>query len=167
MASASLAREPKTYHLLSSFTEATSGIMGYLRWFDPNSAYHGVYFNTSDSLPQWPAKTLVVIPDPSRDVVLGWRSPIDGMIKVTGSVSGPPAGMNVCGNGINWYISVNQKELAAGGFDKGGAQDFQNGLGGEYLQNISVHAGDFIYFAVDSKGDGNCDGTLVNLTISR
>jgi hypothetical protein len=67
-------------------------------------------------------------------------------------------------DGINWYVTRNNAELAAGGFENSGAQDFQNGLGGDSLSAISVNEGDYIYLAFDPKGGDNCDSTLVYVT---
>lgn len=156
-------RVPRNYHLLRSFDEAVYGTVGMFRWHDIDAQWSGVYFNAVESNRVWPTRIVGVHPDSSRLIIIGWRSPIQGEIKFSGAATDADSG---CGDGINWYVSQNDNEIAAGGFENGGAQDFENGLGGDSLSTISVNVGDYIYLAVDPKRDPHCDSTLVYITIS-
>ena len=165
MSSSSLKRNPSTYYLLPEFVPADNGIVGHLKWRNPNAQYAGLMFNaTANTYQSWPPKTIWVHTDSSKLIIIGWRSPMDGKVKATGSVLDIDPS---CGDGISWYIGVGSTDIAGGSIDNGAGQQFQNGLGGSNLSDISVRQGDFIYLAIDPKGGDNCDATLVYYTISK
>jgi formylglycine-generating enzyme required for sulfatase activity len=164
----------QTYALLPAFYPDTFGVPGIERWV-------GTYLSTppDDFLPSiainatgadqhigcillWPANAVAMHPSPSETAVLGWRSPLDGAIEVTGSVTD----MNdCCGDGVAWYIDKNTQNLASGDIPNGGAQDFHDGTGGDLLADVPVSQGDMLYLAIDPNGDHYCDSTMVDFSI--
>ena len=50
-----------------------------------------------------PARSLAMHPGPAENVAVGWRSPIEGNVKVTASVAHGQSGSN----GIDWWIARN------------------------------------------------------------
>ena len=79
-----------------------------------------------------PARSLAMHPGPDRDVAVGWRSPIQGQVKVKASVAHAQAG----GNGIEWWVvretKTDRKNLASR-FDRRNrlADDSRRGRRGE------------------------------------
>jgi uncharacterized membrane protein len=94
---------------------------------------------------------------PEQLVVVGWRSPIDGSI----SISGAFTDMNgTCGDGVAWFIDHGTTTLANDSIPNGGTrQNFQ-------LSDVSVSEGDFLYFIVDPNGDHVCDSTALEVTLT-
>ena len=161
-------RTPSTYYLLPDFVEDHFGVVGLLRWRNLTTEYAGVTFNATGSTQNiralsWPPNTVIVHSDPSSLVVIGWQSPLSGAVRITGSVVDADGGG---GDGINWYISHGSTDLAAGAIDNGGAQQFQNGLGGESLSSVPVRKGEFIYLAIHPKENYLYDSTAIYLTIT-
>jgi hypothetical protein len=114
-----------------------------------------------------PPKGVTVHPGPKNGVVVGWRSPIQGTVKVSGQFADADP---QCGDGIAWAIdlkmAIGRQELASGAFANGGRQRFADGQNGKNLTVISVEAGDTLEFVVLPKGDYTCDTTVIELTIS-
>lgn len=126
-----------------------------------------VMINTNDNVVsittlRLPPKSLSVHPGPNNGVVIGWRSPIDGAVRISGRVAD---GDNVCGDGISWamdhYRSNGVTELASGEIPNNGAQVFDAAK----LNNIAVKANELIYLAVLPKGEYTCDTTAIEWTI--
>ena len=115
-----------------------------------------------------PAHSVCVHPGPTNGVVVAWQSPITGTVRITGRVAdADPNG----GDGIAWAldqrgVSGQSRELAAGEFPNGGAQDFAQGHAAKNLLLVSVHPGERIELAVLPKENYGFDTTVVDLTIS-
>lgn len=105
---------------------------------------------------------LFVHPAPAQMAIIAWKSPLDGTISVSGSVSDNDSH---CGDGVLWYIDQNSSNLAAGWFGNGGSQTFANGTGGSRLSSLAVHMGDMLYFAVNPNQNYYCDSTRLNISI--
>lgn len=167
MESSTLVHDPATYSPLPEFITDAFSITGLQQWQD---AFH-CSTSCKDKLPtvginatgvdqpvvgSWPAGAVRLHPMPTQLAIVGWRSPINGSI----SVSGAFASMGGhCGNGVAWFIDRGTTTLANGSFPNGGAQDFQ-------LADISVSQGDFLYFIVDPNGDHTCDSTRLEVTLT-
>jgi hypothetical protein len=114
-----------------------------------------------------PPRSISVHPGPTSGVVVGWKSPIEGEVRVSGSVAdGDPAG----GDGIAWAIdhrsAAGSIELASGDVANGGSQAFASGKGADRLASVMVRAGDWLQLVVLPKGSHTCDTTAVDLMIS-
>jgi hypothetical protein len=114
-----------------------------------------------------PPRSVAVHPGPSNGVVVAWRSPVNGKVRVRGKVTDADP---VAGDGIAWIIDHNKggtrTELASGGFANGGAQRFDQGQGAARLETIEVRAGDLLELLVLPKANHTCDTTIVDLTIA-
>ncbi len=128
-----------------------------------NTTSHVLHTGVGEAFP--PA-TVAVHPAQTRLAVVGWKSPITGVVAVSGN-SGVKDLNASCGNGINWDIQLKTHSLAHGAFPNGGAQLFSAGVGGSALAHIAVHRGDVLYFVVDPNVDYSCDLTELDVTIQR
>ena len=113
-----------------------------------------------------PAHSISVHPSSKNGVVIAWKSPISGSVKVEGRVVDGDA---ACGNGIEWAIdrrgSRGASEIASGAFENGGSQGFAAGKGGAGLSAVTVKEGESLEVVVLPKGEYSCDTTTVELTI--
>jgi hypothetical protein len=114
-----------------------------------------------------PPKSVAVHPGPKSGVVLAWKSPVAGKVRVRGElIDADPQ----CGDGIAWALDMRQsagrRELATGEFANGSRQKLSDGKNGANLAAIEVAAGDVLELVVLPKLDYTCDTTLVDLTIS-
>jgi len=90
--------------------------------------------------------------------VIGWRSPINGVVNVYGDLHLPPASICASGHGINWSVDKGSSSLVTGTTVLGGA--------GTFTATIGVKRGDSLYFVVDPGFDTDCDLTFLDLTIA-
>ena len=103
---------------------------------------------------------ILFVPGLDDACVLGWRSPVSGTLEIEGAFQhtrSDPAE----NQGINWYIERGPAphpdkgftpiELAAGSSRYGTASQ----VGSFHITGQSVKPGDFVYFIVDAKADGN------------
>ena len=109
-----------------------------------------------------PARTVSIHPSPSRYGAVGWRSPIDGVVRVQTSLI---HAMPRCGNGVTWTVNLTQgsqeQSLASGELDLGGRASPR------LIKLVKVRKGDLIALLVGAR-DGNhgCDATRINLVIT-
>ncbi len=167
--SETLVRDPITYSLLPEFITDGLSIPGIQQWQDMFNCWGG---NCKDKLPavginatgafkriggvKWPAGVVRMHPMPNQLAIVGWRSPVNGLISTTGAFTDMDAG---CGEGIAWFIDQGTTPLANGSLPNGGARSFQ-------LSHIAVSQGDFLYFIVHPNGDNRCDSTGLDVTIT-
>ena len=105
---------------------------------------------------------VAVHPSPVLRAAAGWRSPIAGNVRVSGSVT--PAHPE-CGNGVTWSLSVRRgavrQQLAAG--KAHGPSEVKIGP----IDGITVRAGDTISLSIGAfNGDHSCDLTAIDLKIT-
>ncbi len=115
-----------------------------------------------------PPRSVAVHPGPNNGVVVGWKSPLSGTVKVTGKVvDADPVG----GDGIAWIIDHRKaggaRELASGDIPNGGRQNMSQGKGAANLKNVEVKPGDMIHLLVLPKKDYGYDTTIVDLVIAK
>ena len=157
----------QSYSLLDTFANYIWGIEGLQNWNTNPDQLPEVGINATGQdqyrdTEFWPAGAVGVHPGWTEDTVVGWKSPISGVISIDGGVSHlNPA----CGEGINWFIDKNELNIASGTIDIGGQQYFQDGTGGDQLAELVIGSGDFLYFAVDPKGNYSCDFTKLDIQI--
>jgi hypothetical protein len=105
---------------------------------------------------------VAVHPAPNRRVLVSWRSPVAGMIHVTGSLQHAHP---ECGNGVAWWVELRhgktRQPLASGT-----AQGAASATFGPF-SNLAVQSGDVVTIAVGPR-DGNhaCDLTAIECKIS-
>jgi len=174
---AGLDHNPAGYALLGEFIPNRFGYPGLQGWQgsivsggDLDKLPH-VSKNTRTDNPSteigvdWPPGTMMVHPLPDRAVAVGWRSPVNGDVSVTGGVidrSTP------CGDGVSWSIDRGAVTLTGGAIPNGGAQTFDAGsAGAAALVNIKVRKGDVLYVHVGPgpNGDHTCDNTGLDINI--
>ncbi len=114
-----------------------------------------------------PPRSISVHPGPTSGVVVGWTSPINGKVRISGFLSdGDPAG----GDGVGWAIDLRKgqgrRELASGDLPNNGAQALAQGQSGDNLAAVAVEPGDRIELVVLPKNGHTCDTTRVDLVIS-
>jgi hypothetical protein len=104
-----------------------------------------------------------VHPSPRLQIVIGWRSPVAGVFRVTGQVTHAHP---ECGNGIAWALEVRRggtrKRLAAG-IAQGGKP-----VAVSPFERLTVQKGDLVSLVVDPR-DGNhaCDLTDLELVLKQ
>ena len=113
-----------------------------------------------------PAGSLVVHPDTNDAAAVAWQSPVQGRLRVTGSVGD----VHDCGNGVRWHLD----HLGTGGFAAvaGGAvgrasvHRFGEQTDGQrHGLEIEVRRGDLLQLAISMNGDLGCDLTRVELRV--
>jgi hypothetical protein len=171
METASLKHLPSIYSFLPDYTApCTSGpdtplVNGLACWQDAahtidHNPKVGVNFTNQTqfliSTVPIPPHAVFVHPAPDRFAIVGWKSPLNAIVSVTGSFTDLDPN---CGNGILWSVEKGSQRLAFGDLPNGGAQSFS-------LPSVIVSPGQVLYFIVDPKnGDYGCDTTKLDLTI--
>ncbi len=109
-----------------------------------------------------PPHSIAVHPSPTIQVAIGWASPIDGVVRIGGTVQHAHP---ECGNGVVWSLQLRRghtlQTLASGVAQGGGVVDI------DVTQSIAVNKDDVLCLVI-SPGDGNhsCDLTGVQLVIN-
>ncbi|MCC6820815.1 MAG: hypothetical protein IT579_08815, partial [Verrucomicrobia subdivision 3 bacterium] len=113
-----------------------------------------------------PARRLALHPGPADAVVVGWRSPIQGAVKIKAGVAHGQRG----GNGIEWWIAheakADRKNLAHGTTDGSDAQAIPTATDSTIVGEATVEPGDQVSLVVGPKGPHQCDTTIIELIIS-
>src|SRR5262249_23512660 len=103
--------------------------------------------------------------DPTRPAIVGWRSPIDGAVRVSGQILD---GDTSCGNGIKWWVDKGSSPLASGTGLNGQSQTLSPN---NDLFAIPFPRGDFLYILVAEAGAVSsffsCDNTNLDLRIDQ
>jgi hypothetical protein len=104
--------------------------------------------------------SVAVHPSPTRNVAVGWKSPIGGSARIEARVAHAHP---ECGNGVSWTLerrrSAERRRLRGGTIDRGQAARI------EPVEPISLQRGDLVCLVVGPHGDHSCDLTAVDLTI--
>jgi len=174
MQSGDMIRNPQTYTLMPNFStnsryDGTPGIHNWTGTEMPDVTVYKtekdlIYSNTSIL-----TKYIYMHPGWSHLTVIGWRSPINGNMKVSGEIASQynkDCG-DCVGDGIKWYIDKGATHLVSGAFPSRGSQNLQEGTIGNTLANIPVTQGEFIYFVIDRNANAFGDGTKFDVTISQ
>jgi hypothetical protein len=107
-----------------------------------------------------PPRSVAVHPGPRGGVVLAWRSPVTGPVRVRGRLA--DADPN-CGDGVAWALdhrtSAGRTELVAGDFGNGSSQAVAE-------QTVPVREGESLELVVLPKASHSCDTTVVELVIA-
>ena len=159
------------YQLMKKAVRDVGGFKGVHAWRGepdcPNALVNTTDKETAIVTFKLPPKSVAVHPGPNNGVVVAWRSPVAGTIRISGGVSDADA---ACGDGIAWILDHRAggtlTELASGDFPNGGAQRFDKSKGAERLKTIAVQVDERIELLVLPKKDYTCDTTVVDLTIA-
>ena len=159
------------YPLMMQATADASGVKGLSSWRGkadcPNLLVNSTDAPHTISTLTVPPRSVAVHPGPTNGVVVAWRSPVSGVVRITGRVAdADPNG----GDGIAWAIdrrgANGPHELAAGDFPNGGAQAFAQGKNANSLQSVTVRQGERIEFIVLPKQNYSFDTTVIDATIA-
>lgn len=109
-----------------------------------------------------PGHSVGVHPSPTRQIVVGWRSPVEATLQVAGSVQHAHP---ECGNGVTWSLELRRRrtsqQLAAG--IAHGARKFDVGP----VANLAVRSGDVIALVIGPRdGNHSCDLTNIDVTLA-
>jgi hypothetical protein len=96
--------------------------------------------------------------DPNLDTVLGWCSPIDGVVDISFQVRKQIGG----GTGVNYYLYEEGNATAL----SSGAIDGYGDSGMITLPSLSVTVGRKFYLQMDPAGDPNTDTLGCNMTVT-
>jgi len=172
--SKSFAHTPKTYQFLSAYYEpcvsdATSHwVDGMPCWQNPAVDARGyrlplvginaTYVTQIVKNFPFPPRSVFMHPSSTGLAIIGWKSPITGVVNVTGFFSDlDPTGAT----GVIWSVDRGSATLASGTITNGGSpQTFS-------LTGVSVSTGQVLYFIVDPDGDYSSDSTGVDVTITQ
>ena len=176
--SSSLERIPSNYSLLTNFVADAFGIPGYQQWQgshawsnSPNIYFPSVGINTTNETKTiytavHPSKSVAVHPWSTQSlVIIGWKSPINGTVAISGFVNDLDSFRG--GDGILWFIDQGSLPLASGAIVDGGDQPFLDGDGSENLENIAITNGEFVYFIIHPNTDDLYDTTWIDIQLTR
>jgi len=110
-----------------------------------------------------PKRSVFMHPSTSGFAVIGWKSPIAGVVDVSGFFSHLDQS---CGNGVIWSVDswapTGNHQLATGTLPMvGPSQTFS-------LTALSITKAQVLYFVVDPNGgDDFCDTTGIDVTITQ
>ena len=109
-----------------------------------------------------PARGVTVHPSPEKEAIVYWQSPIDGLVKIKGSIADTDP---VCGNGTAWRVELltsnGLQSILGGLLENGGRKVFDESA------ELMIHKGDVVKFAVNAHQKSHaCDTTQVELTIT-
>jgi Protein of unknown function (DUF1549)/Protein of unknown function (DUF1553)/Planctomycete cytochrome C len=159
------------YPLMMQATADASGMKGLSSWRGkadcPNLLVNSNDTPRTISTLTLPPRSVAVHPGPANGVVVAWRSPVSGVVRITGRVAdADPNG----GDGIAWAIDQRgangPRELASGDFPNGGAQDFMQGKNANSLQSVTVRQNERIEFVVLPKQNYGFDTTVLDVNIA-
>lgn len=108
-----------------------------------------------------PGRSVLVHPSPSQEVVVAWRSPIQGKVRIKGSVADADGN---CGNGVAWRVELVRRSgataVAADLMDNGGNQSFAT------TEPCEMAEGDLVKLSIDPRdGQHICDTTRIELSV--
>lgn len=157
------AGEAKLGPLLTKKTTSASNYTFIKGW--NGDAALSILANSSDQTVKIPGtmrpRSVAAHPSPKLAAVIAWKSPVDGPLKITGSIQDVDIG---CGNGVGWTLQVrrgnNRDTLASG------TSDANKKIAFGVHENVRISSGDAITVVIDPKnGDHACDATAVDLVI--
>lgn len=107
------------------------------------------------------ARSVVVHPSPTLYSAIGWRSPMEGEVRVEAAVADAHP---ECGNGIEWLLQHRTRgtvtTLARGDFGRGGKTDSSG-------KTIRVRKGDLVSLLIGPRaGNHACDLSSVRLSLA-
>lgn len=147
LSSLGLTRDPATYELYRYHTVVDANLEGWNAGGWPPVPSVSILKG---------ARRVSLHPGTDSLTVVGWASPVTGVVHVRGTFA--QDGTQTCGTGIGWSIDAPPATLASGAL--------ATGDGVSFALSTPVVAGTVLYFSVDPNGDFLCDSTFLDLTIS-
>lgn len=125
-----------------------------------------VFANSSDQSVRVPGTMkphgVAVHPSPKLRVVVGWRSPMDTVLRAEGVVQHAHP---ECGNGVTWTLELrrgNTRQRLAAGISQGG-KEVKFGP----IESVVVKTGDVVSLVIGPRdGNHSCDLTAVDLRLT-
>ena len=115
---------------------------------------------------QLPARSMAAHPDQGHDIVLAWRSPIAGMVRVTARVNHAAFSYSA---GVEWSIVYDSKlgrDLhCTGRIEPGGSQAIPPDTDVHRLNKLSVEPGECVSLVLRSRSNHPCHVTSIGLTV--
>lgn len=102
-----------------------------------------------------PSRGVAVHPGADCDVGVGWRSPMDGRVKLEGNVADAQPG----GDGVEWSLVERGKVLANGVIEQSGSQSISP------VETVA-RKGDTLSLVVNRRGNHIADSTAIKLVIT-
>lgn len=90
-----------------------------------------------------------------KNAIIGWTSPIDGQVSISGHVSRAQTSCDVSTGLIVFTVDQGSETLRT--------VRLRLGQGADFTATATVTQGEFLYFVVDADADARCD--LTNLTL--
>ncbi|MGE4002555.1 MAG: DUF1592 domain-containing protein [Planctomycetaceae bacterium] len=103
---------------------------------------------------------IAVHPRPERWVAAGWKSPLEGRVRVSARVQDAHP---QCGNGVSWTLELrhraDRRVLREGTIDRAGREDIT------LISTLSVQQGDLVSLVIGPRdGEYTCDLTEIDLS---
>lgn len=149
------AHDPATYHLLPEYEISDANRQSWVLPGFVNLVVAAVVSPQMLVLHPWGGR----VQGYGRNAVLGWRSPVDGPVAVTGTIRLPSLDECAVGSGALWSIDKGATGLQSGALPAGGSASFNVA--------VDVSLGESIYFVWDTGWDGQCDSGLLELTVAQ
>jgi TolB protein len=149
------AHDPATYHLLPKYEITDPNRQSWVLPGFVNLVVAAVVSPQMLVLHPWGGR----VQGYGRNAVLGWRSPVDGRVTVTGTIRLPSLNECAVGSGALWSIDKGATVLQSGALPAGGSASLN--------VPVDVSRGENIYFVWDTGWDGNCDSGLLELTVAQ
>lgn len=165
---------PLEHQSNSLFGQPISGIIFQTSPSD-KAPFIGTVTETHTADVEWKKGEIMLAPGPDHAAILGWRSPADLTISITGVVDNR---QRCCGvnSQVNWFLELgpapNLKEPSTSTLLAKGISDAQNGGPAEFdVRDIKIERGMFLYLIVDCKPDGSGsphhgDATAIQFSIA-
>ena len=124
-----------------------------------------VLANSSDQAVRIPGNmnphSIAVHPGPTLSVAVGWRSPVQSSVRISGTVQHAHP---ECGNGVVWSLEVrrgNTRERLATGKSQG-SKVITIGP----FEKVSIRTGDVVSLVINPRdGNHSCDLTMIDLNV--
>ncbi len=105
--------------------------------------------------------SVAVHPAPKRRVLVGWRSPVTGIMRISGVVQHAHP---ECGNGVTWSLELRRgrtRQTLTAGTSQGGKE-----ITFAPIENLALKPGDVVSLSIGPRdGNHSCDLTAIDLSI--
>ncbi|MBX3437479.1 MAG: DUF1592 domain-containing protein, partial [Planctomycetaceae bacterium] len=159
------AGELKIKDYLNQPLERVGGYNSVRGWGIAGAEALSLVANASDETVNVPGEmrphSVAVHPRPERWIAAGWKSPLDGRLRVSARIRhAHPA----CGNGVSWSLErrrgADRHVLREGNLDRGGEEQVS------LISSLAVNTGDLLSLVIGPRDrDHSCDLTEIELTL--
>lgn len=161
--------DPGDFEILDAYYDQCLLEQTYVNWYSCWK-YNGIGYGTVGIIMQNPPTdfpyqpgTVFLQPD-TRDALHGnvikWLSAFDGSVNIKGNIMKVQYG---CGDGVNWFLEkVPDNLILQQGYLPPG-----QGAATIQIDNLQLSQSDALYFVLDPISQAACDGSSLELTITR